>query len=610
MPAEEAPSPADERASVCEGNGPLQFGKYQLLRLLARGGMGEVYLARLVGELGFEKQLVIKTILPEFAAEPHFIELFAEEAKTTVNLSHGNIVPTYELGRVHDTFYIVMGYVDGPSVAQLLTSWHRAKRPPSIEVALHILRGVLTGLAYAHRDEPGRPAVVHRDISPRNVLLERSGQVRIVDFGISARARAQVNMRAGSVGYMAPEQARGEAADPRADVFSAACLLYALVTGDCPFPKEGVWSQPNLALLPEDLRDPMAQALSLKPSGRPADAGAFLRLLGPALAKYVPTYGDPELSAHLAEVFPHGWRTGSAPASAGNTRLFDGPGQTFVTRLTAITSVPAPAAENPSEDFTPLPFAAEEEDDKSTRTHARPWPRRSLWLAAASLLVGGVGLGMSIARHDDAPAMRTWAALGPAALRVAERSLPDDEHNGALRRHLVHVEPPDAVLELDGEPVAGENPYELRVRADELHRLTVHRDGYAPQAFELGADASWPSHVILEQALDPPSRLRTKEGYLRVLAPTVAWAEVVIDGRSSGHTPTRNLALPPGRHRVEVRCIPDACPTPTILADTQVVIEPEQTVTVDASPSVSVGVIDEEHPPEPANEGEDTAAAP
>lgn len=581
---------------MCEGDGPLQFGKYQLQRLLARGGMGEVYLARLVGEFGFEKQLVIKTILPEFAAERHFIELFAEEAKTTVNLSHGNIVPTYELGRVHDTFYIVMGYVDGPSVAQLLTSWRREKRPPSIEAALHILRGVLTGLAYAHRDEPDRPAVVHRDISPRNVLLERSGQVRIVDFGISARARAQVNMRAGSVGYMAPEQARGEAADPRADVFSSACLLYALVTGDCPFPKEGVWSQPSLALLPEDLRDPIAQALCLKPSGRPADAGAFLRLLAPALAKYVPTYGDPELAAHLAETFPHGWRTGSAPASAGNTRLFDGPGQTFVTRLTAITSVPA-AAPNTNEDLTPLPFAAEASDEReTTRAHARP-RRRSLWLAAASLLVGGVGLGMSIARHDDTPALRTWAALGPAVLRVAERSVPDEERDGVTRRHRLYVDPPDAVLELDGQPVPGAGPFELRVRAGEPHRVKLHRDGFTPQELEFAAGASWPSHVTLEPALDPKSRLRSKEtGFLRVLAPTVPWAEVVIDGRPAGHTPTRNLALAPGRHRIEVRCIPDACSTPTILAETMVVIEPEQTVTIDASPQLTVDV---EHPPEP-----------
>ena len=110
-----------ETAAEPSQEAPLRFGKYQLERLLARGGMGEVYQARLVGELGFEKQLVIKTILPELANKPRFIELFAAEAKTAVALSHGNIVPIYELGRSDDTFYIVMGYVDGPSAAQLLS---------------------------------------------------------------------------------------------------------------------------------------------------------------------------------------------------------------------------------------------------------------------------------------------------------------------------------------------------------------------------------------------------------------------------------------------------------------------------------------------------------
>src|SRR5688572_12699923 len=135
-------SEADSRELPRDGEVPLQFGKYRLSRLLARGGMGEVYLARLVGELGFEKRLVIKTILPELAAKKRFIELFAAEAKTAVALSHGNIVPTYELGRTKDTFYIVMGYVDGPSVAQMLVACKHHEREPDIVVAMHIIRGV------------------------------------------------------------------------------------------------------------------------------------------------------------------------------------------------------------------------------------------------------------------------------------------------------------------------------------------------------------------------------------------------------------------------------------------------------------------------------------
>src|SRR5690606_12993889 len=133
-------------------------------------------------------------------------------------------------GRAEDTLYIVMGYVDGPSVAQLLATHRRRGHPPPLAVALSIVRGVLAGLAYAHTEEPGRPAVVHRDITPRNVMVDRSGQVRIVDFGIALPAHAAAGVRAGSTGYVAPEQVRAEAVDPRADVFSTACLLYELLT--------------------------------------------------------------------------------------------------------------------------------------------------------------------------------------------------------------------------------------------------------------------------------------------------------------------------------------------------------------------------------------------
>lgn len=579
MPASHAPRLADQT----QGDIPLQFGKYQLLRLLARGGMGEVFLARLVGELGFEKQLVIKTILPEFAAKPHFIEMFADEAKTAVDLSHGNIVPTYELGRVNDTFYIVMGYVDGPSVAQLLTSLRREKRPPSVPVALHIVRGVLTGLAYAHREEPERPAVVHRDISPRNVLLERSGQVRIVDFGISLRARERVNMRAGSVGYMAPEQARGEAADPRADVFGTACLLYALVTGDSPFPKEGVWSQPNLSLLPADLREPIAEALAFEPNERPADAGAFLKRLGPALAKHVSTFGDHELAVHLAETFPHGWRSGSAPASAGNTRLFDGPGQTFVTRLTEITSISTPAKVGRDDDSTPLPLAPPDDDERVATSVGTKDARPRFRLVAASVLLAGIGLGLALDREGDGSIPRTAPVLGPAVERVSH-AWDDPAASTPKRGRLVEVEPADARLELDGHLMPGPGPYRLPESDGAAHVVKLMRPGYVDQEVELPPSATWPERITLD--LDPEAHTRPKSremGTLRVVAPTVPWAEVTVDGRSMGHTPTRNLELAPGRHRLEVRCVPDACPAPVVLYETPILIEPAQTLTVEAT---------------------------
>lgn len=562
------------------GEMPLQFGKYQLNRLLARGGMGEVYLARLVGELGFEKRLVIKTILPEFAAKPLFIEMFAAEAKTAVALSHGNIVPTYELGRAGDTFYIVMGYVDGPSVAQLLSAWRRAGREPVIPVALHIIRGVLTGLAYAHRDEPGRPAVVHRDISPRNVLLDRSGQVRIVDFGIATRARAQVEVRAGSVGYIAPEQARGEAADPRADVFSTACLLYALTTGTAAFPHEGVWTTPDLSGVPPELRPPLAAALSLEVAGRPADATAFLRLLGPALAKYAATFGDPELAAHLEEVFPEGYSAESQPAASGRTRLFSGPGQTFATRLTVVPAAGAPAdrPEPPPPRDDADPPAVEPSRDHS------PLPLRHLLvvLAGASLLVGAAAFGL--AQGLSSPRASSLRSFGAEAMPVVGVDLPSSPDPAPLPswQSLASMDRPDvprrAFVQHDVVP-AGEAW---------LAPPPARRPPSAATASGRGRTRQAETPRPTEDTANGPSR---EAGFLKVSAPSVPWAEVYVDGKKQGHTPTPALSLPAGRHRLEVRCVPDVCDAPTLLFARPVTVTAGKTTAVDAdeAPAVAHG---------------------
>ncbi|NVB41991.1 protein kinase [Pseudenhygromyxa sp. WMMC2535] len=314
-----------------------QLGKYELIRLLGRGGMGEVFLARLPGELGFEKRLVLKTIRSELADDPHFVELFAAEAKTAVALSHPNIAPIYELGRAEDgSLYTAMGWVDGPSVAVLVDAMLRAGDFLGLGAALYITREILDGLAYAHSREHGRAPLVHRDITPRNVLLDRSGRVQIVDFGIAKAVDAEVRGAAGSVGYMAPEQARGGAVDPRADVFSVGCVLYELLTNRRAFPSEGVWMRPTLDArpgLPADLRAAIERALALSPEDRFPDAGAFLRALAPILAEHAPAFGTLDLAAMLRERFPDGWDEPGLGGDGQDTPATKQTLQTFATRL-------------------------------------------------------------------------------------------------------------------------------------------------------------------------------------------------------------------------------------------------------------------------------------
>jgi len=161
---------------------PTTFGKYYLTEKLATGGMAEIYLGKLIGPGGFEKPVVIKQIHPRLSGQRHFVDLFVAEAKTLVALAHGNIVPVYELGVIDDTYFIAMDYIDGPTLYRLTERMAAQTTRMEPAVAAWIAARVLDGLDYAHRKGDG---VIHRDLSPRNVMLSRDGEVKIVDFGIA-----------------------------------------------------------------------------------------------------------------------------------------------------------------------------------------------------------------------------------------------------------------------------------------------------------------------------------------------------------------------------------------------------------------------------------------
>jgi serine/threonine protein kinase/tetratricopeptide (TPR) repeat protein len=218
----------------------LLFGKYKLLELIARGGMAEVFKAKSFGADGFEKVVVIKRILPELAQNHQFVEMAINEAKLAVALSHANIVQVFDLGREEDTYFIVMEYVHGMDFAEALRrSRKRGERPP-VELCVYACSETARALDYAHRrrDAQLRPLnIVHRDISPQNLLLSFEGEVKVTDFGI-AKARTSIEEAGtikGKYAYMAPEQAKGQNVDARADVFALGVVLYESIVGKNPF---------------------------------------------------------------------------------------------------------------------------------------------------------------------------------------------------------------------------------------------------------------------------------------------------------------------------------------------------------------------------------------
>ncbi len=221
---------------MSSGNTPKQIGRYTILDRLAVGGMAELFKAQLIGNLGFEKLVAIKKILPHLANDRSFVEMFIDEARITAQLDHRHIVQVFELGTDSDTPYIAMQYVDGLDVLALLRECARAQIRLPPDLAAIIARDVLDALDYAHTatDVHGRAlGIVHRDISPGNVLLSWRGDVKLTDFGIARAAERRHKTEAGTLkgkyGYMSPEQVSSGEVDARADLFSVGILLAEMV---------------------------------------------------------------------------------------------------------------------------------------------------------------------------------------------------------------------------------------------------------------------------------------------------------------------------------------------------------------------------------------------
>src|SRR5690349_7425283 len=297
---------------------PATFGKYYLTEKLATGGMAEIYLGKILGPGGFEKQLVIKQIHPRLSGERQFVDMFVAEAKTLVGLAHGNIVPDYELGVVDDIYFIAMEYIDGPTLYRFTEAAARRGYQLPANVAAWIAAEILEGLDYAHRKGEG---VIHRDLSPRNVMLSRDGEVKLVDFGIAVALGATGDKEAsaptGSFPYMSPEQVRREPLDGQSDLFSVGVLLWEMLTGQRLFARSN--PQDTLmavlegdVLLPSTIRpsvparldDAVARALARDRGQRWPSAADFLAALNKHLYSLEKTPGARDLAPLVAKLCP------------------------------------------------------------------------------------------------------------------------------------------------------------------------------------------------------------------------------------------------------------------------------------------------------------------
>ncbi|MBI5508850.1 MAG: serine/threonine protein kinase [Deltaproteobacteria bacterium] len=223
------------------------FGKYFLLKRIASGGMGEIFLAKLKGPVGFEKLLVVKRILQHHLENQEFVDMFFAEARVAAQLTHSNIVQIYEMGEIEDCFYIAMEYVHGKPLREVLDRTRARGDSVQAAHAIEMISKVCEGMSYAHNAtnmEGERIGIVHRDLNPHNLLVSYSGEVKIIDFGIAKTTMSTTKTESGTIKgkfvYMSPEQSAAEPLDKRSDLFSLGICLYETLTFTNPFAKANV----------------------------------------------------------------------------------------------------------------------------------------------------------------------------------------------------------------------------------------------------------------------------------------------------------------------------------------------------------------------------------
>ncbi len=301
---------------------PPRLGPYELLQRIATGGMAEVYLARREGPHGFQKLVAVKRILPQLARDPDFTAMFVDEARVCAKLGHPNIVQVFDFGEHNGELYMAMELVDGTTGARLIRAAAAQDEEIPLDVSLHIALSVLRGLEYAHaaRDEEGVSlSLVHRDVSPGNVLIDRSGAVKLTDFGI-ARAtevepRTEAGQLKGKLGYMSPEQVVGRPLDARSDLFTLGIVLAELVmlrplfSGGSELDVLMRIRDADLAALdrsasrvPDDVRNVLYRALTKDPLLRYPTASAFAEAIEELVRRRRLQVGPAKLAACIEKL--------------------------------------------------------------------------------------------------------------------------------------------------------------------------------------------------------------------------------------------------------------------------------------------------------------------
>ncbi len=390
-PVEAAPLPAGSR-----------FGQYVLEERVAKGGMAEVFRARMIGVEGFQKTVAIKRILADMAGNDEFVTMFIDEAKLAAQLKHPNIVDIYDLGKIDRSFYIAMEYVEGHDLRDVLARCRSAGVTVPVPLALHCAAQLASALDHAHttRDFENRDlGLVHRDVSPPNVLISNDGEVKLCDFGIAKALSKATHTRdgllKGKLRYMSPEQASGREIDHRSDIFSLGLVLYEMLTGQKAF--DGATETEIL----EQVRDPqVAIPSSLNPQVPPDVDRIILRALQRDPGARYQSAADIGRALEAA-TRSHGW----APDAAALAAFARDPAAPVAVVAVAPPPAPPPPPRVPAErvfapEPAPQPVVMPEPVAASSYLETEAPAKQSQWwlFAAAAAVVVAVVVGVVLTR--------------------------------------------------------------------------------------------------------------------------------------------------------------------------------------------------------------------
>lgn len=462
---------------------PVLFGKYRLIKKLAQGGMAEIYVAKSTGAGGFEKTVIVKKILPRLSAHTKFVNMFVNEAKVTSVLSHSNIVQIFDFGRVGQDYFLAMEYIDGKDLRSIIRACRERNRKVPLEFVLYTGIQMAKGLDYAHTrtDGNGDPLrLIHRDVSPQNVLLSRHGEIKITDFGIAKATgtltETVANEIKGNFGYMPPEQASGQPLDPRCDVYAAGMVLYELATLKNPF------ADTNLLAVIQKIKEMPVPAPS---SFNPAISRSVDRILLKALEKSPDARfaSAGELCAALSEeLFPSPTELVQASYSSFLNSLF--PPETSPSKSGIVP---------PGRPVTPPPppkpdFAFAHPVDPPTKAVAQHGVSVELDDEddADAEADAGVGDSGAYAESGDAPTEDSpqWEPrhAGASAAPMSEsdarfaRKVRDHANMGRLR---LEVAPANVEVYIDANRVADGAPIEIQTSAKVEHVLELRAAGFS-----------------------------------------------------------------------------------------------------------------------------------